>query len=103
MRNDAMTTSAPPITNRYSGIGRSYRLPNACASTVIHVLRAFAGPCSLGAMTDGLDVVAIGIADERAVVVGVVLRPHPGLVQHLCPRRRPRRRRTRRRRHGRRP
>ena len=34
-------------------------------------------------MADRLDVVAVGIAHERAVVVGVVLGPHPRLVQHL--------------------
>ena len=34
-------------------------------------------------MADGLDVVAVGVAHERAVVVLVVLGPHRGLVQHL--------------------
>ena len=34
-------------------------------------------------VADGLDVVAVGVADERAVVVRVVLGPHPRLVQHL--------------------
>ena len=34
-------------------------------------------------MADRLDVVAVGVAHERAVVVGVVLGPHAGLVQHL--------------------
>ena len=33
-------------------------------------------------MADRLDVVAVGVTDEAAVVVGVVLRPDPGLVQH---------------------
>ena len=37
----------------------------------------------LGRVTDGLDVVAIGIAHERAVVTRVVLGPEPRLVQHL--------------------
>lgn len=31
----------------------------------------------------GLDVVAVEIADEPAVVVGVVVRPQAGLVEHL--------------------
>ena len=30
-----------------------------------------------------LDVVAVGIAHERTEVAGVVLRPHPRLVEHL--------------------
>jgi uncharacterized protein YndB with AHSA1/START domain len=48
-------------------------------STVIEPL-----PTALfGQMADGLDIVAVRVADERAVVVLVVLRPHPGLVQHL--------------------
>ena len=38
---------------------------------------------SLREVTDRLDVVAVGIAHERAVVVRVVLGPHPRLVQHL--------------------
>ena len=33
-------------------------------------------------MTYGFDVVAVGIAHEAAVVVGVVFGPHSGLVQH---------------------
>src|SRR5664280_3565564 len=37
-------------------------------------------------MANCLDVVAVGIAYEGAEVVRVVLRPHPGLVQHLCAR-----------------
>ena len=49
---------------------------------------------SLGEVADGLDVVAVGIAHERAEVVGVVLRPDPWLVER--PRRRRRRRRRRR-------
>ena len=36
-------------------------------------------------VTNGLDVVAVGIAHERAVVAGVVLGPKPGLVEHLGP------------------
>ena len=36
-------------------------------------------------MADGLDVVPVGIADERAVVAGVVLGPEPGFVQDLGP------------------
>ena len=39
--------------------------------------------CHSGQMAHGLDVVAVGVAHERAVVVGVVLGPHPRLVQHL--------------------
>ena len=35
-------------------------------------------------MADRLDVVAVGVADEGAVVVVVVLREVPGLVEHLC-------------------
>ena len=42
---------------------------------------------SLREVTDRLDVVAVGIAHERAVVVRVVLGPHPRLVQHLGARR----------------
>lgn len=34
-------------------------------------------------MADRFDVVAVGVAHEGAVVVGVVLRPHPSSVQHL--------------------
>ena len=34
-------------------------------------------------MTDGLDVVAVGVADEGAEVVLVVLGPQARLVQHL--------------------
>ena len=34
-------------------------------------------------MADGLDVVAVGVAHERAVVGGVVLGPDAGLVEHL--------------------
>ena len=45
-------------------------------------------------MADGLDVVAVGVADERAEVVRVVLRPYPWLVERLGARRRRRRRRT---------
>ena len=33
-------------------------------------------------MADGLDVVAVRVADEPAVVVGVVLRAHPRLLDH---------------------
>jgi uncharacterized membrane protein YgaE (UPF0421/DUF939 family) len=40
---------------------------------------------ALAAVVDGLDVVAVGIAQEDAVVAGVVLRPFAGRVQHLCP------------------
>ena len=36
-----------------------------------------------GQVADGLDVVALRVADERGVVAGVVLRPLPGFVQHL--------------------
>src|SRR5215467_14775 len=36
-----------------------------------------------GLVTDGLDVVAVGVADEGSVVAGVVLRPHARLVQDL--------------------
>ena len=38
---------------------------------------------SAGQMADGLDVVAVGIADEGAEVVLVVLRPDARLVEHL--------------------
>ena len=34
-------------------------------------------------MTNGFDVVAVGVADEGAVVVRVVLGPYPRFVQHL--------------------
>ena len=34
-------------------------------------------------MADRLDVVAVGVTDERAVVAGVVLGPLPGFVQNL--------------------
>jgi hypothetical protein len=44
---------------------------------------AVAQPCL--AMVDGFDVVAIGIAQEDAVVAGVVFRPFTGRVQHLYP------------------
>ena len=37
------------------------------------------------AVVDGLDVVAVGIAQEDAVVAGVVFRPFTGSVQHLHP------------------
>ena len=37
----------------------------------------------LGLVADGFDVVAVGVAHERAVVVGVVLGPHAWFVQHL--------------------
>src|SRR4051794_21618455 len=37
----------------------------------------------LGAVADRFDVVAVRVADEGAVVIGVVLRPDAGLVQHL--------------------
>src|SRR5947207_14584260 len=37
----------------------------------------------LRVVADRLDVVAVGITDEAAVVVRVVLGPHPRLVQHL--------------------
>ncbi len=54
--------------------------PNAC----------YAAPTertpSLGAVADRLDVVAVGIAHERAVVAGVVLRPFARCVQNLCTR-----------------
>jgi hypothetical protein len=40
---------------------------------------------ALAAVVDGLDVVAVGIAQEDAVVAGVVFRPFAGRVQHLCP------------------
>lgn len=40
-------------------------------------------PPSGGGVADGLDVVAVGVAHEGAVVVGVVLGPHPGLVEGL--------------------
>ena len=50
----------------------------------------------LGRVADGFDVVAVGIADERAVVVRVVLGPERRLVEDLGARARPRRRRTRR-------
>ena len=36
-------------------------------------------------MVDGLDVVAVGVADEGAEVAGVVLGPYPWRVQHLGP------------------
>ncbi len=36
-------------------------------------------------MADGLDVVAVGIANERPEVVLVVLGPQPRLVQHFSP------------------
>src|SRR5580704_16622720 len=42
---------------------------------------AVAQPCL--AVVDGLDVVAVGIAQEDAVVAGVVFRPFTGRVQHL--------------------
>src|SRR5262245_27005863 len=38
-----------------------------------------------GQVADRFDVVAVGIAHERAVVVRVVLGPHPRLVQHFGP------------------
>ena len=47
--------------------------------------RWLTGGCGVA---DGLDVVAVGVADEGAVVVGVVLRPQPGLVQRLGAQRR---------------
>jgi len=47
-------------------------------------LRALAGH-RRRAMVDGLDVVAVGIAQEDAVVAGVVFRPFTGRVQHLHP------------------
>ena len=34
-------------------------------------------------MADGFDVVAVRVADEGPVVIGVVLGPEPRLVQHL--------------------
>ena len=43
------------------------------------------GAPSLRRVAHGLDVVAVGIANEGAVVVGVVLGPDPRLVQHLGP------------------
>ena len=58
-------------------------------------------PCR--AVADGLDVVAVGVAHEGAVVVGVVLGPDAGLVQHLGAGRRRRRRRRRGRWPGRAP
>ncbi len=36
-------------------------------------------------VADGFDVVAVRVADERPVVVLVVLGPDPGLVEHLRP------------------
>ena len=38
---------------------------------------------SLGGVADGFDVVAVGVAHERAVVGGVVLGPHAWLVEHF--------------------
>ena len=52
-----------------------------------HALPASLRGPSLGRVADGLDVVAVGVAHERAVVVGVVLGPHPRFVQHLGARR----------------
>ena len=49
-----------------------------------------------GGVTDGLDVVAVGVADERAEVGRVVLGEHARLVQHLGTDDRPRRRGRRR-------
>jgi len=47
-------------------------------------LSTLLGPDALfGQMADGLDVVAVRVADERAKIVLVVFRPHPRLVQHL--------------------
>ena len=40
-------------------------------------------PSAVAAVTDGLDVVAVGVAHEAAEVALVVLRPQPGLVQRL--------------------
>src|SRR5690606_18010268 len=42
-----------------------------------------AGASALGDVADGLDVVAVGVAHEGAVVAGVVLGPLAGLVEHL--------------------
>jgi len=36
-------------------------------------------------MADGFDIVAVGIAEERAVIVGMVLGPYLGLMQYLRP------------------
>ena len=36
-------------------------------------------------MTDGLDVVAVGVTDKCPVVAGVVLGPQPRLMQHVGP------------------
>ena len=38
---------------------------------------------ALERVVDGLDVVAVGVADEGAVVARVVLGPHAGLVEDL--------------------
>jgi uncharacterized membrane protein YgaE (UPF0421/DUF939 family) len=50
-------------------------------------LRALAAPHAIAgsAVVDGLDVVTVGIAQEDAVVAGVVLRPFTGRVQYLHP------------------
>src|SRR5690349_18534810 len=36
-------------------------------------------------MTDGFDIVAVGVADECGAVARMVFRPQPRLVQDLCP------------------
>ena len=46
---------------------------------------ALVRPGLLGGMADSLDVVAVRVADKCPVVGGVVLGPHPGLVQHFRP------------------
>src|SRR5580700_5383035 len=58
-----------------------YRHPAAQGASMRSATGAAVAALLLGEVADGLDVVAVRVTDECAVVAGVVFRPQPRLVQ----------------------
>src|SRR5262249_41101561 len=82
---NAASTLARGPRDRPADSVKSAPVPGVATMTsdVTRKVQVTGGSLVLGAVAAGLDVVAVGVAHERAVVGRVVLRPDLGLVQRL--------------------
>ena len=91
-RDDRRDRTTPGRNEEGVGTVPGSPVPASDAATRLRVTRtlahgrpALAASVALERVVDRFDVVPVGVADEHAVVAGVVLGPDPGLVEQLGP------------------